>query len=257
MTILDCKIIFDYNLTFMRLCYAFSEGCRSIPRRYHKGNVPEDLRIATVRILESERLEDLSVRRLAKEVKVAPANFYNHYGSLNDLLLDIAVEYLQVFRKQIAHINRTCANRTDALKRFVFYCVDFGCAHPQIYRLMFGHIPDAYAYPRYRITSGAAFEDLMELIYGQRIFTLTDDFGPNDMETLSHKVQAGYGMYAMLCGLSNLFVMHAANGPFLKNDNPREGMAAFLGNILDAFIRGDLARALDAAPGEEENALKE
>ncbi|AZV37912.1 TetR family transcriptional regulator [Komagataeibacter xylinus] len=215
------------------------------------------MRIATVRILESERLEALSVRRLAKEVKVAPANFYNHYGSLHDLLLEIAVEYFQIFRRQIAHINRTCANRTDALKRIVFYCVDFGCTHPQLYRLMFGYIPDAYAYPRYRIVVGAAFEDLMELIYGKRVFTLTDDFGPNDMETLSRKVQAGYGMYAMLCGLSNLFVIKAPTGPLFDGDNPRESMAAFLGDILDAFIRGDLARALDAKPDEEESSPKD
>ncbi|GBQ51635.1 TetR/AcrR family transcriptional regulator [Komagataeibacter sucrofermentans] len=167
------------------------------------------------------------------------------------------MEHFQVFRKQIAHINRTCASRTDALKRIVFYCVDFGCTQPQIYRLMFGYIQDAYAYPRYRIMAGAAFEDLMELIYGRRVFTLTDDFGPNDMEILGQKVQAGYGMYAMLCGLSNLFIMNAPNGPFFDSDNPRESMAAFLGGILDAFIKGDLARALDAQPDETESGLKE
>ncbi|GBR15813.1 TetR/AcrR family transcriptional regulator [Komagataeibacter nataicola] len=242
-------IIIISNIRWERISFRLiSEGCRPIPRAYHKGNVSEDLRIATIRILESERLEDLSVRRLAREIKVAPANFYNHYGSLNDLLLEIAVEHFQAFRKQIAHINRTCANRTDALKRIVFYCVDFACTNPQIYRLMSGYIPDAYAYPRYRIMAGAAFEDLMELIYGKRVFALTDDFGPNDMKTLGRKVEVGYGMYAMLCGLSNLFVTNASNGPFSDSDNPREAMATFLNGILDAFIRGDLARALDANP---------
>ena len=61
-------------------------------RRYHKGNVAEDLMAVAVRILETERVEDLSVRRLAREVGVTPANFYNHFVSLNDLLLDLAAD---------------------------------------------------------------------------------------------------------------------------------------------------------------------
>lgn len=206
------------------------------------------MRIATIRILETERLEDLSVRRLAREVKVAPANFYNHYGSLNDLLLEIAADYFEVFREQAAHIARTSANRTKALKRAVLYFVDFACSHPQLYRLMFGYVPDAYAYPRYRLTAGAAFEDLMELIYGYRVFTISDDFGPRDMATLGSKVQIGYGMYAMLCGLSNLFVANASEGPFAKTSDPRESIAAFLNSIVDAFIKGDLSKVLGAKP---------
>ncbi|WP_010510799.1 TetR/AcrR family transcriptional regulator [Komagataeibacter europaeus] len=206
------------------------------------------MRIATVRILKTERLEDLSVRRLAREVKVAPANFYNHYGSLNNLLLEIAADYFEVFREQAAHIGRTSANRTEALKRTVFYFVDFARSHPQLYRLMFGYIPDAYTYPRYRLTAGAAFEDLMELIYGYKVFTISDDFGPNDMAVLGSKVQIGYGMYAMLCGLSNLFVANDSEGPFANASDPRESIVAFLNGILDAFIKGDLPKILGAEP---------
>ncbi|PYD47496.1 TetR/AcrR family transcriptional regulator [Novacetimonas pomaceti] len=213
-------------------------------RAYHKGNVAEDLRIATVRILETERLEDLSVRRLTREVRVAPANFYNHYGSLNDLLLEIAADYFEVFREQAAHISRTSSNRTEALKRTIFYFVDFARTHPQLYRLMFGYIPDAYTHLRYRQTAGAAFEDLMELIYGYKVFTTSDNFGPRDMAALGSKVQIGYGLYAMLCGLSNLFVANAVDGPFAQFGNPRESIAQFLNGIIDAFIRGDLPKVL-------------
>lgn len=113
---------------------------------------------------------------------------------------------------------------------------------------MFGYIPDAYTYPRYRLTAGAAFEDLMELIYGYKVFTISDDFGPNDMAVLGSRAQIGYGMYAMLCGLSNLFVANAIEGPFAQTSNPRESIAAFLNGILDAFIKGDLARVLGAKP---------
>ncbi|MGS0648999.1 TetR/AcrR family transcriptional regulator [Komagataeibacter melomenusus] len=235
----------------MRSGRGFPEGCLPIPKCYHKGNVPQDLRIATVRILESERLEDLSVRRLAKEVRVAPANFYNHYGSLNDLLLEIAVEHFQVLREQIAHIRRTSAHRTDALKRIAFYWVDLGRTRSELYRLMFGYLPDAYAHHDYRHAAGAALEDLMELIYGYRVFTLTDDCDPNDVETLEKKVQVGYGLYAMLCGLSSLCIAHAPIGPFSGSKNPRKDTATFLDGVLDAFIKGDMARVLNAKePGD-------
>ena len=57
---------------------------------YHKGNVSEDLFAAASRLIETEGLESLTVRRLCREVGVTAGNFYNHYPSLEHLLLDVA-----------------------------------------------------------------------------------------------------------------------------------------------------------------------
>lgn len=180
------------------------------------------------------------MRRLAREVKVAPANFYNHYGNLDDLLLEIAADSFQAFRSQIAHISRTSTNRTEAWKRIVFHVVNFARHNPQLYRLMSGHVQDAWACPRYRLAAGAAFEDLMALIYGYRVFAMTDDFGPDDMKTLGDRVQLGYGLYAMLCGLSNMLALNGGIKSFALADTSQDSLAAFLNSILDAFLKGRL-----------------
>ena len=57
---------------------------------YHKGNVAEDLFAAASRLIETEGIDSLTVRRLCREVGVTAANFYNHYPSLEVLLLDVA-----------------------------------------------------------------------------------------------------------------------------------------------------------------------
>src|ERR1700742_246179 len=101
-------------------------------RQYHKGNVAEDLIAVARRILETERIEDLSVRRLAREVGVTPGNFYNHFPSLNDLLLDIAAEEFDERAKQTAHIRRTSKTRAEALKRSVVNFVEFARTRHQI-----------------------------------------------------------------------------------------------------------------------------
>ena len=52
-----------------------SQTAKVAARQYHKGNVAEDLKLAAIRILEAETVEDLSVRRLAREIGVTAANF--------------------------------------------------------------------------------------------------------------------------------------------------------------------------------------
>ena len=141
--------------------------------------------------MKTEKLEDISVRRLAREIGTAPAKFYNHYDSLNELLLEIAAGYFEVFSVQSRRIIRPSENWAGALNRVVLYFIDFAYNHQQIYRLMFGYIRGGYAYPRFRKMAGEAFEDLMELIYGYKAFTIADNFGWDDMMILGIEAKVG------------------------------------------------------------------
>ena len=69
------------------------------------------------RILETETVEDLSVRRLAREVGMTPANFYNHYPSLNELLLEIGAKAFSERARRLAHIRRTSKTKAEAVRR--------------------------------------------------------------------------------------------------------------------------------------------
>src|SRR5579862_484359 len=129
-------------------------------RRYHKGNVAEDLKTVALRILETERVEDVSVRRLTREVGVTAANFYNHFPSLNDLLLDLAAEAMDERARMVGHIRRTSRNRADAIRRAAVSFVEYALDRRELFRIMFGHIPDALDHARFRAASDGAFGQL-------------------------------------------------------------------------------------------------
>lgn len=204
-------------------------------RQYHKGNVAEDLMAVAIRILETERIEDLSVRRLAREVGVTPANFYNHFPSLNDLLLDIAAGAFDERAASLAHIRRTSKTRAEALKRSVLAYVDFAGANPQLFRIMFGHIPDADKHDRYREASDRSFGQLVELVYGRPVYD------PNDIAASHENAKVAYGVFAMSYGLARIVV----EGQFVFTPgNERAEARAFVESVVDAFIAGELGAVL-------------
>lgn len=207
----------------------------SIKRQYHKGNVAEDLMAVAVRILESERIEDLSVRRLAREVGVTPANFYNHFPSLNDLLLEIAADAFLERAKNLGHIRRTAKTRAEALKRSVISYVEFASTNYQLFRIMFGHIPDAHKHERYRAASDASFGQLVELVYGRPVYD------PNDIPASHEKAKVAYGVFAMSYGLARIVV----EGQFqFDGEDKRAEARQFIESVIDTFITGELGAAL-------------
>ena len=55
-------------------------------RAYHRGNVREDLLECAARMLRTESLDQITVRRLAGAIGITPGNVYNHFENLNELL---------------------------------------------------------------------------------------------------------------------------------------------------------------------------
>ena len=48
---------------------------------YHKGNVRADMVREGLRILAEEGLEAVTLRRLAREIGIAPSSIYNHFAN--------------------------------------------------------------------------------------------------------------------------------------------------------------------------------
>ncbi|HEV2364312.1 MAG TPA: TetR/AcrR family transcriptional regulator [Caulobacteraceae bacterium] len=203
-------------------------------RRYHRGNVAEDLKTVALRILETERVEDLSVRRLAREVGVTPANFYNHFDSLSELLLDIAADVLDERRALNGHIQRTSKSRVEAVRRSIRAFVELACDRPQLFRVAFGYIPHDTVNARFRNASDAAFAKTAELVYGHPI----DDAG--DWDASREKYKAAYGVFAMAYGLARM--MSERQVPFSRER--RAEMLAFVDGVVDIFLSGEIARLL-------------
>jgi AcrR family transcriptional regulator len=201
------------------------------PRQYHKGNVAEDLKLATLRILEAERLEDLSVRRLAREVGVTPANFYNHFASLNDLLYEIGADFFRERARQMAHIRRTAKNRAEAMRRVTVSYLDLALARPQMFRLLFGALPDAQFHPAFRDASDESMAEIVEIVYGERLHD------PAHLQNTRERCKAAYGLVALGTGLAR----HVVEGVVPFSSKQQAEMRRFFESVVDSFIAGELA----------------
>jgi AcrR family transcriptional regulator len=201
----------------------------TLTRQYHKGNVAEDLMVAATRILETEPVEELSVRRLAREVGVTPANFYNHYPSLNDLLLEIGAQGLHQRARQLAHIRRTSKTKADAVRRVVRSYVELALSNYQLFRIIFGLIPDGMQHAHFSAASDESMGELVELVYGERIHD------PSDLDTSRERCKAAYGLFALGYGLARITVDGSV--PFSKER--RAEMLRFVDSVVDGFIAGE------------------
>lgn len=201
------------------------------PRLYHKGNVAEDLKLAALRILETERVEDLSVRRLTREVGVTPANFYNHFETLNDLLLEIGADIFHQRASQMAHIRRTSKSRAEAIRRVTTSYLDLALARPQVFRLMFGALPDAQKHAGFRDASDESMAEIVEIVYGERLHD------PSDLQTTRERCKVAYGLVALGAGLARNVVEGVV--PFSAEHQAE--MRHFVESVVDSFIAGELA----------------
>jgi len=111
---------------------------------YHKGNVREDLVDAAEKILRKEGLSTLSLRRVAREVGVAPSAVYNHFRNREALLVAVATDgYRQLSRIE----NRAYSmggKPGQVLREMARDYLHFAASNPDLYRLMFSAEVVAY-----------------------------------------------------------------------------------------------------------------
>ena len=203
-------------------------------RQYHKGNVAEDLMETAAHILDTETVESLSVRRLAREVGVTPANFYNHYPSLNDLLLEIGARTFHERARQLAHIRRTSKSKPEAIKRVVRTYIDLALTRHQLFRILFGLIPDSMQHAHFRDASDESMGELVELIYGERIHD------PSDLYASRERCKAAYGVFALGYGLARITV----DGSVPFSPERRADMLKFVDSVVDGFLGGEFTRLM-------------
>lgn len=199
-------------------------------RQYHKGNVAEDLKLATLRILDTERVEDLSVRRLAREVGVTPANFYNHFDTLYDLLMELGADAFHERARQIAHIKRTAKTRAEAIHRLALSYFELALARPQMFRIMYGLFPEAQKHPKFRDASDESMGEIVEIVYGERLHD------PSNLDATRERCKVAYGLVALGAGLARNVVEGVV--PF----SAQADMRRFVESVVQSFIDGELSK---------------
>jgi AcrR family transcriptional regulator len=168
--------------------------------RYHHGNLRSALIEAALRILAQEGVEELGLRRTAREVGCSQTAPYHHFGSKEGLLAAVAARGFQMLaaEQQIIFERpvRSVAESDAKIRALGCNYVRFARTHPELFQLMFGPlIPNRDQYPDLVEARGAGY-GCIERATAEHLDQLGTDIIPVKV--------AVTGAWAMVHGLSQL-----------------------------------------------------
>ena len=109
-------------------------------QHYHHGNVKESLIDVAMKLIDSNEVELLSLRSLAKEVGVTPSAVYNHFPNKNALMLEIKIRLYDEFNKFFeSRYNHTNDPEQDLLEVCIVYYY-FSQDYPSRFQFLFSCI---------------------------------------------------------------------------------------------------------------------
>ncbi len=203
-------------------------------RAYHKGNVAEDLLATTSRILKEESVEALSVRRLAREVGVTPANFYNHFPSLEDLLLSLAAQGFDSVSAETKRCMEKAKTRKAGLTEACVQFVLFAMENKQLFRIMFGQVPDAVLNEKFRIASDHSFGQMVRFIYGDW------RYDRENLPETHRRAAVAYAMFSMIYGLAR----NVIEEQFDFETGSKAEIRRFVEDVMATFTDGTAVKVL-------------
>jgi AcrR family transcriptional regulator len=193
---------------------------------YHHGNLRAAMVASALALIESSGPGDLSLRRAARDIGVSQTAPLYHFGNKFGLLVAVATEG---FRMLLAHRRTRVEGQTGARNRLraaMLAYVEFGVAHPALFRLMTG--PD--------IRTRSSDPDL-ELAAGETIASLRDCMADYLVEIgqpieLAHR--ASLAAWATSHGIVTI-LLDRENSPLLQ---PRRDPTVIADEIIDIMIAG-------------------
>ncbi len=199
-----------------------------VPAPYHKGNVAARLMAAAERILDTESVEEITARRLCREVGVTSANFYNHYPSLDFLLLEIAAKSFAARAAMIRRLISRGLPRDEALVLLAQRTVELSFERPQLFRIMFGRIKTPAVNPNYILAADLSLAALTHLVYGEDIFR------PGDIAWSHEHCPKAYGFFAFVYGLA----ITVSTGMISNPAGTKSGRMRFVEALTRAHLAG-------------------
>jgi AcrR family transcriptional regulator len=193
--------------------------------RYHHGRLKEALVVAGRTLLEQRGLHGFTLRECARRARVSHAAPAHHFGSIGDLLAEIAA---QGFDDLSAAMDAAAADKQDTAQRLIALgrgYVGFALANAAVFQLMFNR--DAYG------NKSARLERAVKAGYPQ----LTDGIG-NVIPQSSPAAQQA--MADLAWASAHGFAMLALGGEFdrARLDDPtfQRRLNALLDAIVSAIV---------------------
>ena len=183
---------------------------------YHHGNLRQSLLDAGVRLLDSEGLEALSLRRMAEEVGVSRQAPYHHFRDKQALLAAIGEQGFALLNQLLASVTADQALSLDErLYQAVMGYLNFALEHRALYRLMFGQTlwrseqarSDTDEFQRYAKDCFRQYVQLFDLLKAA-----------GELPAEENTLRLAQLLWAAMHGLAQL----AADGLFVKHDDLAE-----------------------------------
>lgn len=117
---------------------------------YHHGNVKKELIDAALRLMENEDIEQISLRRLAREIGVTPPAVYNHFADKQTLMVAIKT---RAFAELNIYFDEACTADPDPeleLRDLLLAYFSFSQQNPARFNVLFrgdvsrSHISDDF-----------------------------------------------------------------------------------------------------------------
>ncbi|MRH91380.1 TetR family transcriptional regulator [Nocardia sp. SYP-A9097] len=166
--------------------------------RYHHGDLREELLRASLRLIETEGLTAVSLRRVAREAGVSPGAPYHHFTDRAALLAALSARGFEQLGAQMISARDQAANPREALIGMGVGYVRFARDNPAYFRLMFR--PELYEADKHPDASSAGDAAYAVLEAAIAEATSTDALPSEDIDTLA------VALWSLAHGLASLTV---------------------------------------------------
>ncbi len=132
---------------------------------YHHGSLRAELLEACVRLIESEGLGAVSLRRVAREAGVSPGAPYHHFPDRAALLAAISTRGFERLAQDLREARSRAGDARAALVSMVVAYVGFARRHKAYFQLMFRpELSQPDKHPDARAAGDAAFGVLIDVV---------------------------------------------------------------------------------------------
>lgn len=104
---------------------------------YHHGNVKTELVDAAMRLMCSEEIEQISLRRLAKEIGVTPSAVYNHFPDKRSLMVAIKIRAFEALNDYFDNIPDDASDPETTIRNLFHGYFRFSQMHPTQFLILF------------------------------------------------------------------------------------------------------------------------
>ena len=144
----------------------FSEDLTQ-PQPYHHGDVKNALINAAMKLIETNELDSMSLRRLAKDVGVTPSAVYNHFADKDALMIAIKIRLYEDINR---YFDLKCDSNADPEQRLLEMCYayfHFSREYPSQFHFIFSStLPLEWSTPEFVEVSCYCLVKARKAVYG-------------------------------------------------------------------------------------------